>query len=63
MCDALCASIARELGTPTEAQLRANLSDRFDEATLERILELLKSEPAPQPLFFERAYFRAVSRD
>jgi hypothetical protein len=63
VCDVFCENIAGELGTPTEAQLRANLGDRFDEATLERILEIAKSEQEPQPLFLERAYFRAVTSD
>jgi hypothetical protein len=70
LCDAFCENLASEFGPPTEAQLRAivanSLGDSVDEATLDRILEeAAKSEQLrkPQPLFPERAYFRAVAGD
>jgi hypothetical protein len=70
VCDAFCKNIASEVGTPTDAQLREivarSLGDRFDEDTVERILESIPDaaqQQQPQPLFPERAFFLEVTND
>ena len=69
LCDAFCENFASELGTPTEAELRAivasSLGDEVDEATLDRILQDIGTaeQPPQPPVFPERAYFRAVASD
>ena len=70
LCDAFCENFASELGTATEAELRAivarSLGDDVDEATLERILQDIgtaQQSRQPQPLFPECAYFRAAASD
>ncbi len=71
-CDVFCENVAREVGTPTDQQLREILKEsagaKIDEATLERILQDMPNEAErrrqpPRPLFPERALFRRVGND
>jgi hypothetical protein len=71
-CDVFCDNVAREMGTPTDQELRdvlkKSVGDKFDEATLERILqdtpnEAERRQQPPQPLFPERVFFRRVGDD
>jgi hypothetical protein len=62
-CDLFCENIAREVGTPSEAQVRelvAKSLGNVDETTLQSIL---KTAREPQPLFPERAFFRTVANE
>jgi hypothetical protein len=71
-CDVFCENVAREMGTPTDQQLREvlkkSVGDKFDEATLERILqdtpnEAERRQQPHQRLFPERAFFRRMGDD
>jgi hypothetical protein len=65
-CDSFCENVTRELGRPSEDQLRAVLAKSLggvaNQAEVERIVkELATAEPGP--LFPERAYFLLVGAD
>jgi hypothetical protein len=71
-CNAFCDTFAKELGTPTDEQLREivaqSLGDGASETALEEILrgipdEAERRQQRPQPVFPERAFFRNVVED